>query len=827
MQLQSTVNPPLEARHGVEQLAPVGPQKKTEQPGVPSGPPASGPDMDPPSVHEDVVQPHTPLHMQRVSFPDAGSHDVMRQLIPGVLHDEPPGPQFPGGSIASTGGGSTVASWESGAAASGPPEPPVASRRASGPGASGSRTFVSGDGPPPSRPALPPLPPSLPPGASRPESGPPPSPPTRASRPRAQPVAIIVTTANANRTRPNDIDLPNDDDASIDIRQRTPLWPRCQSLRGDAAALRLTGNVDVPVRKTPPLFPAGRLWPGATLGRMSMRAARTVPGTLSPLGLVVLLGACSRSNPTGGAPADAAPGSEAAAVDTGAGGGGGSGGAAGRDGPAAPDAPSPPPALPADFAHPSAPPAAKDAFTGSASSTAAAKPRIVYPLDGSLLGHNIGGMNIQWSGGAGNTIHRVRLSGGAGQVHAYAGAAACPAGKCQLPIPDAFWTAVGAANAGGEMTLTVDSVPAAGGDISSDTVRLHWSPDVIRGGLYYWSSKDKGIMRVRLGDTTPEPYYTPAQADGECVGCHAVSRDGCRVAFTYNKGTGSLGIVDAVDSSRVYLPPNRENTSFQTWSPDGTRLMTLLRGELILRDAVGAEVARVPRNFVGPSGRNDAVHPEWSPDGQSLVFSRLAGTWIREVTHSGDIMIMPYANGSFGVATELVAHTDGKAYHYYPHYSPDSRWIVFNTGETPGASPFDVPNGQYSAYDQVSSRLRLVSAAGGTPIELAAATHGMDVTASWPKFSPFSMRGGNLFFVVFSSKIDYGWVLEQASVSPERRFGRPQLWVAAIDVARSGDPSYAPFRLPFQNVDAGNHLAYWTTKIVTGGTAGEMNDCPP
>ena len=70
----------------------------------------------------------------------------------------------------------------------------------------------------------------------------------------------------------------------------------------------------------------------------------------------------------------------------------------------------------------------------------------------------------------------------------------------------------------------------------------------------------------------------------------------------------------------------------------------------------------------------------------------------------------------------------------------------------------------------------------------------------------------DIFWVAFSSLRAYGDVLDG---------GRDQLWAAAIDPEKIGtgeDPSYAAFWLPFQDVNEGNHRAFWAIDT-------EM-DCP-
>ena len=82
-------------------------------------------------------------------------------------------------------------------------------------------------------------------------------------------------------------------------------------------------------------------------------------------------------------------------------------------------------------------------------------------------------------------------------------------------------------------------------------------------------------------------------------------------------------------------------------------------------------------------------------------------------------------------------------------------------------------------------------------------------------------------FISYSTKIDYGYVLQQQSLmdgqtppSSPPGWKHPQIWMAAVSLAnlRSGqDPSYAPIWLPYQDTTQDNHIPYWTEVITCSG----------
>jgi hypothetical protein len=225
-------------------------------------------------------------------------------------------------------------------------------------------------------------------------------------------------------------------------------------------------------------------------------------------------------------------------------------------------------------------------------------------------------------------------------------------------------------------------------------------------------------------------------------------------------------------------------------------------GALTLRDGrTGALIATVDPAAI-PAGKV-AYFPEWSPDGGSIAVT-LGKAALVEIAGGfnlteADVAVLPVAGDKIGPARLIVTHDQD--IDYYPSFSPDGKWIVFSSA----AATTKMTAAQ--TYNNAAARLRLVAATGGKIYELGRATQGAGNTASWPKFTPFSQLDGQLLFVTFSSKIDYGSLVRGQTT--------PQLWLAAIDLRRlpEGDPSWAPVWLPFQEPNQNNHLPFWTEAL--------------
>ena len=88
-----------------------------------------------------------------------------------------------------------------------------------------------------------------------------------------------------------------------------------------------------------------------------------------------------------------------------------------------------------------------------------------------------------------------------------------------------------------------------------------------------------------------------------------------------------------------------------------------------------------------------------------------------------------------------------------------------------------------------------------------------------------TQANGNLIFVAFSSKADYGILLSNTGSAGAHR---AQLWMSAIDLSKTAtgnDPSFPPIWLPFQNVTQTNHLPFWTTTVTCASAGTAADNC--
>jgi hypothetical protein len=459
-------------------------------------------------------------------------------------------------------------------------------------------------------------------------------------------------------------------------------------------------------------------------------------------------------------------------------------------------------------------------FSGTPDPDPLAKPMLVYPLAGAMHPINAADITFQWRRAPGaappaQSVFRIRLQRLNSDVFEFfvpcnlAGTLGSTVNtECVYHMPPGAWLDA-ATTARGE-TLTVE---IAGVDPShpatfatSEPIKLAFSPEEVRGGLYYWSSAVTGTERLLFGARTPQPFIVHNSATtASCGGCHAVSRGGSTIAF--EQGDTAKGVLWVTSTAKVdtplFTPSVTHDSGTQALNHDGSRVLVSTSGRLFLRDAAtGLRLNEVTETQLGLT--QHAFHPEWSPDDQSVAVTVSAQGDSDWAVRTGAIGVLPYNGGQFG-PVELIVPT-GTEFNFYPTWSPDGHWIAFATAPVAAAQ---------TSYDQTNARLRLVNRDTHVVSELAAASGKAGSTSTWPRFAPFTQAGG-LMFLTFNAKLDYGFFL------PNNAGGVPQLWMTVIDVgklqAAGDDASRPPVWLPFQSYAQRNYLGTWSETVGCGAS---------
>jgi Tol biopolymer transport system component len=442
-------------------------------------------------------------------------------------------------------------------------------------------------------------------------------------------------------------------------------------------------------------------------------------------------------------------------------------------------------------------------------------------------------------------------------------------------IPDAEWFDLGKKYAGQQVTLIVQETTSTGGAVyQSDPLHVYFSPDEVLGTLYYWAAADWSIKRATFGareavrfiEGRPSPTNTFS-----CQACHSVSRDGTAIAFAVcekdGENTAAIQSASTLDPENPWVRPAGPAATPYTdpklthagdpaytapvtqgptnnfgqnvaLSPDGKFAAVNGVGDppngstwrMEMRDThTGANVQTVL--FQG--GVNGPIHPEWSPDGKYLLASWTDNnpttcSWTYS-TCSGGIRVSavdPATGQTVGGWGPVTTPASGH-FHYYPTWSPDMKYVAFVDAVCPGGPGTCKSDTVNNGVLYMVSTQNMPHTCPGDCIELArggqfsstqqAQTMGQTtipgpgIHSTLPKFTPYTQGpNGSVMFIAFTSKMPYG-----TTPSPGN-----QLWMFAIDVTKSGDPSYAPIWLPYQRPTDGSLAPFWAATAPCQSAAG-------
>ncbi|HEY1817723.1 MAG TPA: hypothetical protein VGG74_35525 [Kofleriaceae bacterium] len=310
------------------------------------------------------------------------------------------------------------------------------------------------------------------------------------------------------------------------------------------------------------------------------------------------------------------------------------------------------------------------------------------------------------------------------------------------------------------------------------------------GSIYYWSAATNGIMLGALSSPSAPKLFP---GDTSCVGCHSASRDGQSIGMAY--GSESMPLLQTIDADTLATTIDRAQMlpgGWSTFSPDRTLVLVAGSGALELRDAQTGMPVGSDGKIALPAGHY-ATHPDWSPDGNSVAIAYTTTPPSDLSVGSASIAVLPYkGSGTFGTPITLVTAV-GLDNDYFPRYSPDGSFIAYVHATEP-------------SQGAASAELWLVPSTGGTPIALQAASHTVSSMTSvantadtMPTWAPMP---GPHTYLAFTSSRAYGVVLPSN--------GESQIWVSAIDLTNTTDPSAPAFWLPCQDVTVLNNNPVWT-----------------
>lgn len=479
---------------------------------------------------------------------------------------------------------------------------------------------------------------------------------------------------------------------------------------------------------------------------------------------------------------------------------------------------------------PGTPDDAPSSFGGTEDASRA--PTFVYPSDGILVPPNLNELEFHFMP-AGSTIFELSFLGSAIDLRIYFTCETVGAGCAYTPDETLWRTLADGERGGAPVPYRLRAVATSGGPVGVSAMQtLQFAEQDIMGGLYYWNAGAGSVLRYDFGlrGSSAEQYLDRARAGAmTCVGCHVLSRNGSRIAVGLDIPSPSVfKVYDVGTRTQLFSQGSLfggGGANFFSFNPDATQMLASNGANIEWRDATtGAALGG------GPIASQGAM-PDWAPDGSRMVYARpmtpvpcFGGFCGAPGVGSASLETMTFDGAAWADGPQLVPF-DGQN-NYYPAISPNGEWVMFNRSPS-----------NHDSYNSPDAQVWVVSAAGGAPpVRMARGSIGE--TDSWPKWDPsiYTNGGRPLMWIAFASSRPYGLRITAPPCTSSAMCGdgsstaptcvgepgsmhcttRSQIWMTAFDpelAARGEDPSWPAFRVPFQEIASGNHIAQWVTRV--------------
>ncbi|MCX7821008.1 MAG: hypothetical protein N2258_04955 [Brevinematales bacterium] len=176
-----------------------------------------------------------------------------------------------------------------------------------------------------------------------------------------------------------------------------------------------------------------------------------------------------------------------------------------------------------------------------------------------------------------------------------------------------------------------------------------------------------------------------------CVGCHSYGKNSAILNVKRNK---DRRFVYASMENSIFKQQRFGEFSFVEISPDGSKILLVLRNKSIIEtksniyepfdmtytagDIGVYDIDTGKLNLLRGASKPDVIEdtPVWSPDGETIVFTRYKPYSKTNRLNPVSIWQIPYNDGKGGKAKPFFKKSPAK-YCYFPKFSPDGRFLSF------------------------------------------------------------------------------------------------------------------------------------------------------
>jgi len=418
---------------------------------------------------------------------------------------------------------------------------------------------------------------------------------------------------------------------------------------------------------------------------------------------------------------------------------------------------------------------------------------ILYPYNETVFPLDVLAPEVQWSGGQAGDVYRLKITE---KFYEYTEFFAAPPPSRHL-IAEADWKSLQESGTGAQGDPVGVALSRRSGATIYEPAQHTWhvARGRLKGSVYYWElppqvgcvnpNGNGRILRIKPDSPTVDEFFTP----GGCWGCHTVSRDGKKMAAEFIGGNGPLYTLNLDANPVTYGDITAGNPAgdfiFSAFNHTGDKLLVSENDSRQLRIVDSVTGDTLNPNVLG----NGCGEPAWSPDGTKIaaVCGMANGSWTFD-SSTGNLVVADVQADGITVAntTTIVPQAGGTGRPAYPSFSPGGEWLTFGR---PTSGSRSSGNGTLWMVRPDGQDLKQLTAAGS------------DNRSFNPVFAP--LRAGGYFWIVFSTRRDYGNTLVNTS--------RQQLWITAVQdpPTAASDPSNPPFYLRAQELCGLSENAYY------------------
>ncbi len=232
-----------------------------------------------------------------------------------------------------------------------------------------------------------------------------------------------------------------------------------------------------------------------------------------------------------------------------------------------------------------------------------------------------------------------------------------------------------------------------------------------------------------------------------------------RIAFSMMRDDGfkEIYVVDSDGENLRRLSHNQDIAVSPAWSPDASRIayMSYADGQRLFEIDMASGQVRM----LTPGREGNYLTPSYHPDGETLIFA------VQGINHRSGLF-------TYNVRRDccMTSLTEGRFIDVSPAYSPDGRWLVFNSSRLGSATP----------------QIYVMPARGGDAEILSPYQYGSGGYYTAPDWSPY----GNL--VAFHGRVGRSGRYHILVARMGEQAGMADRLTQLTSVGNNEDPSWAP-----------------------------------